>query len=101
MPELTSTQRKQLRSLAHHLDPVAKIGKGGLTDQVVAAVKKALEDHELIKVKFVDFKDQKKVISPDLAERAEANLVGLIGNIAILYRPSVDKDKKYTIVLKK
>ena len=94
MPDLTSAQRKHLRRLAHPLDPVAKIGKGGLTDAVERAVDKALDDHELIKVKFVDFKDQKKELSAQLAQRTQSHQAGLIGNIVILYRQNPDPEKR-------
>ncbi len=94
MQELTSGQRKQLRSLAHHLSPVGYVGKNGLTEAVVAAVDEALEDHELIKVKFNDHKDEKREISADLAARTGSHLVGIIGNIAILFRYQHNPEKR-------
>lgn len=94
MQELTSGQRKQLRSLAHHLSPVGYVGKNGLTEAVVAAVDEALEDHELIKVKFNDHKDEKREISADLAERTASHVVGIIGNIAILFRYQHNPEKR-------
>lgn len=94
MPELTSGQRKELRSLAHHLDPAVIIGKGGLTDNVVDAAHDALEAHELIKVKFNGFKEEKQELSRTLAERTQSNLVGIIGNIAIVYRRQEDDEKR-------
>ena len=50
---LGGKQRRHLRALAHHLTPLVKIGKDGLGAGVVAAVKQALLDHELIKVKVL------------------------------------------------
>ena len=86
MSELTGSQRKQLRKLAHRLSPVAAIGKQGLTDAVVDAVDQALADHELIKLKFADFKNEKEALSQQLAERTKSHCVGQLGNITILYR---------------
>ena len=86
MSEQDSKIRSRLLREAHHLKPVVMIGKEGLTPEVVAAVEKALEDHELIKVKFLDFKEEKKAISQDIATRLEAFLVRIIGNIAIFYK---------------
>ena len=91
---LNGTDRKFLRGLAHHLDPVAKVGKNGVTDALMAAVAKGLDDHELIKVKFIGFKDEKRALSTQIAERAGCEQVGLIGNIALYYRRQPDKDKR-------
>src|ERR1700752_3998283 len=60
MKKLTNTQKQYLRRMAHELRPVVQIGKNGLTDQVHTTVDQELNAHELIKVKFVDFKDEKK-----------------------------------------
>ena len=94
MDELTSAQRKQLRSLAHHLRPVCYVGRHGVTDSLVGAVDAALDDHELIKLKFVDCKDRKKELLPEIAERTRSHLAGLIGHVAILYRRQRDPEKR-------
>ena len=98
MDELTSAQRKRLRALAHHLKPVCYVGKQGVTDSLVAAVNGALDDHELIKLKFMDCKDRKKEIAPEIAQRTGSHLAGLVGHVAILYRRQRDPEKR-TIVL--
>jgi len=71
-----------------------QIGKLGLTDEVVAAVDKALEDHELIKVKFVNFKDEKNDLARDVGTKIDATLVRVVGNIAIYYRHQTNPDKR-------
>ncbi len=86
MTELNGRQRRKLKSLAHHLKPVVQIGQKGLTDSLFKAVDKALSDHELIKVKFVDFKEEKHDLADEVVSETGAALVGMIGNIAILYR---------------
>ena len=91
---LTSAQRTRLKSLAHHLDPVVIIGKQGVTDKVIEAAQAALAAHELIKVRFNDFKEEKKTLAPEIAARAEARLVGIIGHVAILYREHSDPEKR-------
>ena len=60
MNKLTSANRKYLRSLAHHIDPVVLIGKNGINNGVINYIEIALNSKELIKIKFRDFKDQKK-----------------------------------------
>lgn len=91
---MTSQQRKQLRGLAHHLDPVVMIGKQGLTDGIIAATVKALDAHELIKVRFLDFKDEKQGLTDQLATATSSEVAGIIGHIAILYREHPDPDKR-------
>ena len=94
MRRLSNPQRAYLRSQAHHLKPVVQIGKQGLTDAVLATIDQNLLAQELIKVKFLDFRDQKQ----DLAEQVQAalgcELISIIGNIAILYREQPDPQKR-------
>jgi RNA-binding protein len=94
MQHLTASQRTRLRSLAHHLDALVYIGKQGLTESVIQATQEALVDHELIKVKFNDFKDQKRELTALLAEATQSAQVGLIGNIATLYRQHPDPEQR-------
>jgi RNA-binding protein len=94
MHGLSSAQRKQLRALAHHLDPVVYVGKQGLSEALVQATHEALRDHELIKVKFNDQKEQKRPITSQLADMTSSAEVGLIGNIAILYRQHPDPEQR-------
>jgi len=91
---LKGSQRTYLRGLAHSLRPVVQVGKNGITPEVIRAVDEALEKHELIKVKFVDFKEARRALTQELGERTTCESVGLIGNIAILYREQPDPDKR-------
>ena len=94
MEELSGTQRKHLRGLAHDLKPLVQIGKAGLSEAVLAEMDRSLEGHELVKVRFLDFKSRKKEICAQLAEGSRAALVGLIGNVAIFYRPREEPAKR-------
>jgi len=98
--ELSSLERKFLRGLAHELDPLVLVGKGGLSEGVVETIHQALESHELVKVKFNDFKSQRKELAAEVVERTGAALVGAIGHVVVLFRPSSD-EKKRKIVLPK
>jgi RNA-binding protein len=92
--------RSTLRKMAHELKPVVMVGKNGLTDGVWQAVDEALENHELIKIKFIDFKDSKKEIAGQLTKTLSAELIGIIGNIVILYRQNPDEEKRIVILEK-
>ncbi len=96
MTELSGFQKKYLRGLAHGAKPVVHIGHQGVTDAVIRAADDALATHELIKVKFVDFKEkaQKRAISGELEARTGADLVGMIGHVGIFYRPQEDPEKR-------
>lgn len=92
---LKGYQRSYLMRLSHELKPVVMVGKGGLSDALVATTDTALEDHELIKVKFVDFKEERHEVARQLAENTGAILVRVIGNIAVLYRHQEDPQKRW------
>jgi RNA-binding protein len=64
-----------------------KIGKEGLSPAFLAALDDLLKHHELVKVKFDEFKEEKKVLAPQLAERTASHLVTRVGNVVVLYRP--------------
>ena len=88
--------RKYLKGRAHRLKPVVLIGQGGLTASVVRAVDAALNDHELIKVKFNAFreKEQKAEITAVIEKRTGAQWVGSIGHVAIFYRQHPDAERR-------
>ena len=94
MSTLNSSQRKELRSLAHHLDPIVLIGAKGVTATVITSVDQALEAHELIKIKFNDFKDAKKELTEEIAESTSCEIAGIIGHVATLYRQHRDPKKR-------
>jgi RNA-binding protein len=94
MRELTSTERKRLRGLAHNLKPVLQIGKSGVASSQLAAIQQALEAHELIKLKFQDFKDQKNELIEIITQKTECQLAGIIGHIAILYKEHAEVEKR-------
>ncbi|MFA5321355.1 MAG: ribosome assembly RNA-binding protein YhbY [Smithella sp.] len=94
MDKLKGSQKKYLRSQAHHLKPLVIIGAKGVTGQLVGSIDLALKDHELIKVKFGEFKEAKKEISEEIAQTTKSELIGLIGNVAILYRRQPDPEKR-------
>lgn len=96
--ELKGYQRSYLTKNAHDLKPVVMIGRNGMSDQIIKAVEEALNAHELIKVKFVDFKESRYDLADVIAEKTGALLVRILGNIAIYYREQEDRDKrKYSI----
>lgn len=86
MEKLKGSAKKSLRAQAHHLKPLVMVGRNGISEQLMASVDVALNDHELIKVKFLDYKEEKKEIAGEIAMATKSEVVGIIGNIAIFYR---------------
>lgn len=95
-PILNGFQRKYLRGLAHPLKSVVLIGQKGATDLVARALDEALNQHELVKIKFIEdkAKSEKKSLVEGLQKRTGAQLVGMIGHTAILYRRQADAEKR-------
>jgi RNA-binding protein len=76
-----------LKAQAQRLKATLKVGKEGLSPQFLAALDDALKHRELVKVKFDDFKEQKKELAPQLAEKSGSRLVTRVGNVVVLFRP--------------
>lgn len=84
---LSGKQRRYLRSLGHHLNPVVLLGKHGITDALVAAADEAITTHELIKIKRGgECPDTRQAIADALSEALGADLVQQLGNTVLLYR---------------
>lgn len=87
--ELNAKQRRYLKSLAHHLTPLAQVGKQGYSVQLRQEIDRHLSDHELIKVRVsADEKAEFQELSTQIASDTQAGLVATIGRIALLYRQS-------------
>ena len=67
------------------------VGHDGITEGVVEALDKALTDHELVKVRFQDFKEQTKDLSNELASKTDSLLVSTTGFTAVFYRKNPEK----------
>jgi RNA-binding protein len=86
---VTDKQKRYLKGLAHSLKPVVMVGNSGLTDNVISEINNALDHHELIKVRISgQERAERKAMLEDIAERSNADLVQVIGNIGAFYRPA-------------
>lgn len=91
---LTNPQIRKFKAAAQHLEPMLKIGKAGLSDAFIRTVDEALGQHELVKIKFAEFKEQKKELAPQLAEKTSSHLIMRVGNVMVLHRPKPTQDSK-------
>jgi RNA-binding protein len=85
--DLSERQRKYLRGLGHALNPVLLLGQHGVTPAVVTEAKRALHDHELVKVKFRGAdRDARDAGLAELATATDSVLVHRIGHTALYYK---------------
>lgn len=92
---MTPAQKQVFKSQAHHLKPVILVGAKGFTEALAKETDIALETHELIKVKLSGLeKEEKRPFVDQLCSAVKAELIQLIGNIALIYRKSIQKNKE-------
>lgn len=92
MITLTSKERKLLEKKAHAIEPIVIIGQNGVTPTVIMQVKNALKTHELLKVKFNEFKDERFELADQIAAETDSVKVRLIGNILILFKEKEEEE---------
>ncbi len=85
---------RYLRGLGHHLEPIVQIGKEGITDALVAALRAALGTHELVKVRVgSEAPIDRKAAGPELSSRTGATLAQTLGRTLLLYKRHPNKPK--------
>lgn len=91
---LSPAQRRYLRGLAHSLKPVLMLGGKGVTPSVLAELERALDDHELIKVKLPGSEHTEREASlAQLTDASGAEKVQTIGHVAVLYRRNQEQPR--------
>lgn len=84
---LSPAQRREYRAIAHNLKPVIIIGDKGLSEGLLQELDRALNDHELIKVKVASTeRDVRQEVIAELCKASGAELVQTIGKIAVILR---------------
>ncbi len=88
---LKASQKKNLRGQAHHLKPLVTVAGNGLSETVIAEIERALNDHELIKVKLRGDRDQRHAWMQNITVQCAAELVQSIGQVACFYKKHPEK----------
>lgn len=84
-----AAQKKYFRTIGHNLNPVVIVADKGLSDGVVEETTRALNDHELIKVKFAIIdREARQQLMKELTEMVGAEIIQTIGKTALLYKPA-------------
>lgn len=98
MIELTPDQRRYLKSLAHHLNPVVMIGNNGLTDAVIREIAANLDAHELIKIRVLgDDRELREQYLQQICADLDAAPVQHIGKLLLVYRPGNESKRKIVL----
>ncbi|MFY9178258.1 MAG: YhbY family RNA-binding protein [Venatoribacter sp.] len=84
---LSNEQKKAMRAIGHDLHPIVTIAGNGLSEGVIDELNRALDDHELIKIKIsVGERELKKEVLEEILRITGAELPQQIGNTALLLR---------------
>lgn len=94
MDKLPNPHLNKLKAMAQLMEPLLKVGKAGLSEAFLGVANEALERHELVKVRFDEFKDEKKELSKKLAEATRSRLIMAVGHVIVLYREQPDAAKR-------
>lgn len=101
MSKKASLDQRQLRAIGHKLKPVVTVAGNGLSDNVLQEVQRALDDHELIKVKIaVGDRDARSAVADALCARTGAILVQSIGNIVLLLKRAKQPDPRLSNLMR-
>ncbi|MEK1939943.1 MAG: ribosome assembly RNA-binding protein YhbY [Pseudomonas sp.] len=96
---LTQEQKKQYKSIGHHLKPVLIVADNGLTEGVLAELERALSDHELIKIQLrITERESRLAAIAELCKTAKSELVQVIGKMALIYRKNPKANKQLSNV---
>ncbi len=94
MGALRGSDRRHLRGLANPIKAVVQVGGAGLSEGVLAAVDRALRDHELVKVRIAADREDRRDIAARIAQGTGSELAGLVGRVAIFYRPAANPEDR-------
>ncbi|KAA8731142.1 ribosome assembly RNA-binding protein YhbY [Acinetobacter qingfengensis] len=101
MSTLKIQERKRLRQIGHALQPVVMIGSQGLTENVIEETLRALNDHELIKVKIAgEDRELRHALIDELIQRTQAHNVQQIGKIVLLYKKAAQQNQKLSNIIR-
>lgn len=90
---VSSTRKKQYRSIGHGLNPVVTVAGKGLSENVLAEIDRALEDHELIKLKIaISERESRQATVQAIVNNCRAELIQQIGKVALFFREAKRPD---------
>lgn len=98
---LSNTRKKELRTIGHHLNPIVTVAEKGITDNIDQELERALNDHELIKIKInIDDPAARKHLAAEICAKHKADLVQSIGKTALICRRAKKPNPKLSNLLR-
>lgn len=95
MDGLSPIERKKLKARAHALDPIVHLGGKGLTEAVIAEIGRALDAHELVKVRAGSMeRDEREAALTEICTRLAAQPVQHIGKVFVIYREKPETESE-------
>lgn len=92
---------KQLRAIGHKLKPVVTVAGNGLSEGVLAELDRALNDHELIKIKLaVGSREARSQVTDEIHQKTGAAIIQSIGNIILVLRRTDKPDPRKSNLIK-
>lgn len=77
-----------LRKQAHHLQPLVRIGKAGVSGPIIEEIKRLLKSKKLIKIRLLrscaDLYDSNQIID-SIITQTNSSLISKSGNTVVLY----------------
>lgn len=91
---MNSTQKKFLKSHAHHIKNVVSLGNAGITPNFIKEVIATINAHELIKIKITgETKAEKQQKAQEISSLTASEFIQIIGNQAIFFKLNPDQNK--------
>lgn len=87
-----ATSLRELKSRAQLIKASIRLGKAGLTPEFLVAFNDTLDRIQLVKLRFEDFKDERKTLAKQIAEQTQSQLVQQVGHTAVFYRKKAHVD---------
>ncbi len=92
---LTGAQKTQLRGLGQKLEPTLKVGRAGVTAELLRELQHLLNQHELVKVRFLGAdRDEKEALYAQIADEGRCVCVSAVGHTALFFRRQSDEAKR-------
>lgn len=98
---LPNSRKKELRTIGHNLKPIIMIAEKGVTEAISTELERALEDHELIKIKLnINEPSTRKELAQKICTDHKADLVQFIGKVALICRRAKKPNSKLSNLLR-
>jgi RNA-binding protein len=88
MANIEKFTKKELKGIGVGLKPTVRVGKDGLTENVVTELKNQIKINRVVKVKILPSSVEKKQeIAEEMAERSATKLIEIRGSTILLCNP--------------